>query len=92
MIERREIGEMRRNSRDRGAVWAAAAAACVMAFAVTASRAAAQGCAMCYQSAAASAAPGREALRHGILLLLVPAISLFLGIFAFIYSRRNFTR
>jgi hypothetical protein len=57
-----------------------------------ASRAAAQGCAMCYQSAAAAAAPGREALRHGILLLLVPAVGLFLSIFAFIYRRRNFAR
>jgi hypothetical protein len=81
---------MRRSSRDRGAVWAAAA--CVMAFAVTASRAAAQGCAMCYQSAAASAAPGRQALRHGILLLLVPAVSLFFGILVFIYRRRDLTR
>jgi len=83
---------MRRDSRNRGAVWAAAAAACVMAFAVTASRAAAQGCAMCYQSAAASAAPGRQALRHGILLLLVPAVSLFFGILVFIYRRRDLTR
>jgi len=83
---------MRRNFRNRDARWAAAAAACVMAFAVTASRAAAQGCAMCYQSAAASAAPGRQALRHGILLLLVPAVGLFFGILAFIYRRRNLTR
>jgi hypothetical protein len=91
-MEPREIGEMRRKFQNRGAVWAAATAACVMAYAVTASCAAAQGCAMCYRSAAASAAPGREALRHGILLLLVPAISLFLGIFALIFSRRNLTR
>jgi hypothetical protein len=47
---------------------------------------------MCYQSAAASSAPGREALRHGILVLLVPAISLFMGIFAFIYRRRDLPR
>ena len=50
---------------------------------------AAQGCAMCYQSAAASGAAGRAALRHGILVLLVPAIGLFLGTFALIYRRRN---
>ena len=45
-----------------------------------ASRAAAQGCAMCYQNAAASGAGGRAALQHGILILLVPAGTLFLTI------------
>jgi len=44
---------------------------------------------MCYQSAAASGAPGREALRYGILILLVPAVSLFAGICALIYRRRD---
>jgi hypothetical protein len=52
----------------------------------------AQSCAMCYQGAAASGAQGGAALRHGILLLFVPAISLFVGIFALIYHRRNVTR
>jgi hypothetical protein len=52
----------------------------------------AQGCAMCYQNAAASGAQGREALRHGILILLFPTVSLFLGIFGLIYSRRNASR
>jgi hypothetical protein len=52
----------------------------------------AQSCAMCYQSAAASGPQGGAALRHGILLLFVPAISLFVGIFALIYHRRNATR
>jgi hypothetical protein len=81
---------MDRRSRNRGK----RRAATVVSFAVVTltSRAAAQGCAMCYQSAAASAAPGRAALRHGILLLLVPAICFFLGICAFIYRRRNLAR
>ena len=52
----------------------------------------AQSCAMCYQGAAASGAQGSVALRHGILLLFVPAISLFVGIFALIYHRRNVAR
>ena len=52
----------------------------------------AQSCAMCYQSAAASGAQGGAALRHGILILFVPAISLFVGIFALIYHRRNVAR
>ncbi|MGC2333910.1 MAG: hypothetical protein WA581_20840 [Candidatus Acidiferrales bacterium] len=51
--------------------------------------AAAQGCAMCYQNAASSGGQGRTALRHGILILLLPALSLFVGIFFLIYRRRN---
>jgi len=55
-------------------------------------QAAAQSCAMCYQNASATGAQGREALRHGILILMVPTLSLFLGIFGLIYSRRNVAR
>jgi hypothetical protein len=47
---------------------------------------------MCYQNAAASGEQGRAALRHGILILLLPAVTLFLGIFGLIYSRRNVAR
>ncbi len=54
--------------------------------------AAAQGCAMCYQNASAAGAQGREALRHGILILLLPTVSMFLGILGLIYRRRNVTR
>ena len=57
--------------------------------AAMAPHAAAQGCAMCYQNAASSGAQGRAALRHGILILLVPALSLFLGVFLLIYRRRD---
>lgn len=52
----------------------------------------AQGCAMCYQSAAASGAQGRAALRHGIAVLFFPAASVFLGIFGLLYHRRNKSR
>jgi hypothetical protein len=75
-------------ARDRKRGWRAVAA-CAGFVALASSRAAAQGCAMCYQSAAASGAPGREALRYGILILLVPAVSLFAGICALIYRRRD---
>jgi hypothetical protein len=51
--------------------------------------AAAQGCAMCYQNAAASGVVGRAALRHGILILLVPSLSVFFGILALFYRRRS---
>jgi hypothetical protein len=47
---------------------------------------------MCYQNAAASGAQGGAALRHGILILLLPALSVFVGIFAFIYRRRHDAR
>lgn len=57
--------------------------------AAIAPHAAAQGCAMCYQNAASSGTQGRAALRHGILILLLPALALFIGIFVLIYRRRN---
>ena len=62
------------------------------AFATLAPHVAAQGCAMCYQNAAASGAQGSKALRHGILILLFPTLSLFVGIFGLIFSRRNVSR
>lgn len=67
-------------------------AAVVAMLAAVAPHVFAQGCAMCYQSAAASGAQGREALRHGILVLLFPTLGLFVGIFGLIYSRRNISR
>jgi hypothetical protein len=51
--------------------------------------AAAQSCAMCYQNAAASGVQGRSALQHGILVLFVPAITIFGGILLLLYSRRH---
>jgi hypothetical protein len=71
---------------------AAAAATCAVLLGLMAPHAAAQGCAMCYQTAAASGAPGREALRRGILILLLPAVSLFIGICGLMYHRRNLPR
>ena len=49
----------------------------------------AQGCAMCYQNAAASGTQGINALRNGILILLFPPIfiSMIIGVFA--YTKRN---
>lgn len=56
---------------------------------VSAGRAAAQGCALCYNDAAAQNAAGIRALRHGILILLIPSVLMFLVIFAIAYQRRN---
>ncbi len=60
-----------------------------LALLLLAPHAGAQGCAMCYQNAAASGAKGQAALRHGILILLIPALGLFGGIFATIYRRND---
>lgn len=49
----------------------------------------AQGCAMCYTSAAAAKAGAIQALRSGILILLVPALLMFGAIFVVIYRYRN---
>ncbi len=48
-----------------------------------------QGCAMCYQSAAASGAQGAQALRHGILILLFPPLFISTAIGFFAYGKRN---
>jgi hypothetical protein len=47
---------------------------------------------MCYQGAAASGAQGASALRHGIMILMVPTLAVFVGIFGLIYHRRNVAR
>lgn len=70
----------------KAGIVAAIIAACV---AMIAPHAAAQGCAMCYQNAAASGAKGQAALRQGILILLVPALALFGGIVWAIHRRDN---
>jgi len=49
----------------------------------------AQGCAMCYTSAAASKAGAIHALRSGILILLLPVLFMCSGIFVVIYRSRN---
>jgi hypothetical protein len=67
-------------------------ACCATLLALPVPRVFAQSCAMCYQGAAASGAQGGAALRHGILVLLVPSLGLFVGIFALIYRRRNVAR
>jgi len=47
---------------------------------------------MCYQNASASGPQGAQALRYGILILMLPTLTLFTGIFALIYRRRNVAR
>jgi|ERR1700722_10520742 hypothetical protein len=49
----------------------------------------AQGCAMCYQSAAASGTRFVTALRHGILIMFFPPLIIFGGILFAAYRRRD---
>jgi hypothetical protein len=51
--------------------------------------AAAQGCSMCYQSAAAAGSDTIHALRNGIVILIVPPIFICVGITFLVYRRRN---
>jgi len=47
----------------------------------------AQGCVLCYTSAAASGPGGMHALQMGMAVLLIPALLLFLGVAVFIAYR-----
>jgi hypothetical protein len=49
----------------------------------------AQGCAMCYQTAAGSGAQFIQALRHGILIMFFPPLLIMGGIFYAAYRKRN---
>ena len=64
-----------------GSVFAAALISAQAAFA--------QGCALCYNDAAATGPQGITALRHGILILAIPPMLIFAALFAILYKRRN---
>src|SRR5271169_2394260 len=49
----------------------------------------AQGCAMCYQTAAGSGGQFIQALRHGILIMFFPPILIMAAIFYAAYRKRN---
>jgi len=51
--------------------------------------AAAQGCAMCYNNAAAANSAAIHALRSGILILLIPPVLIFTAICLFALRNRN---
>jgi hypothetical protein len=50
----------------------------------------AQGCVLCYQSAAAAGSHAIHALRSGIVILIFPPFFICLGISYLVYCRRNF--
>ena len=47
----------------------------------------AQGCALCYTTASAAGAAAQRSLDWGILALLAPALTLFLGVMFMLYRR-----
>jgi hypothetical protein len=49
----------------------------------------AQGCPMCYSTAANSGAHLIQALKHGILILLFPSLFIGMSIVAIAYRKRN---
>lgn len=74
--------------RSRACKWLTGFMATVAAMAVSVP-AYAQGCAMCYNDAAAARASGIQALKSGTLILLVPVLLLFAGIVAIAFRSRN---
>lgn len=51
----------------------------------------AQGCVMCRTSASAADEEGRKALDLAIFVLLIPTVSIFLGVFYWAFRHRNQT-
>ena len=49
----------------------------------------AQGCPMCYNTAAAAKAGAIHALRSGIIVLLLPPLAMFIGIFVIAFRSRE---
>ncbi len=68
--------------------WIAPAAAMIGAFAAS-PLTYAQGCPMCYNAAAAAKAGAIQALRSGILILLIPPVLMFVGIFLIAFRNRD---
>ena len=56
---------------------------------VAAPLASAQGCALCYQSAASAGARAIQALRNGIVILIIPPFFICTAITYLVYRRRN---
>jgi hypothetical protein len=75
---------MRRGQRIGRMVLAVMAATAVLGLAPAAY---AQGCVLCYTTAAAAGAAARQSINVGILVLLIPALSLFAGVFFLLYRR-----
>jgi hypothetical protein len=62
---------------------------CVLCASVVSPSAHAQGCALCYTTAAAAGAAAARSLNFGILTLLVPALLLFVAVFVLLLRRAH---
>ncbi|HMD99073.1 MAG TPA: hypothetical protein VKM93_17300 [Terriglobia bacterium] len=82
-------GEFRFSNFDfRVSKWIAALAASVVGL-LAASPILAQGCALCYNTAAAASSKGITALRHGVLILMLPPVVIFGVVTFFTVRGRN---
>jgi len=73
----------------RGLIFAAVVAVLILATVMFPNIAAAQGCALCYQSAAAAGSRAIHALRNGIVVLIIPPFCICSAITYLVYRRRN---
>ena len=62
---------------------------CALCTSVATPSAFAQGCVMCYSSAAAASAAAMRSLNIGILVLLLPPLAMFVGILTYTIRRAN---
>ncbi|HYL09108.1 MAG TPA: hypothetical protein VEU31_00085 [Candidatus Acidoferrales bacterium] len=60
---------------------------CLFAGAAAAPSASAQGCPMCYRAASQAGKLAIQALNHGILVLLIPTLLMFVGVLVFAFRR-----
>jgi hypothetical protein len=69
--------------------WMCPLALAILALLVTSQSAFSQGCALCYTQAASSGTRMIDALRSGILILIVPPTLMTLVVFGVCYRKRN---
>jgi hypothetical protein len=70
-------------------IFIAVVGALILSSLVVPNLAAAQGCALCYQSAAAAGSRAIHALQNGIVVLIVPPFFICSAITYLVYRRRN---
>jgi hypothetical protein len=75
--------------RYRGTIFAVAIGILILSSLVFPNVAAAQGCALCYQSAAAAGSRAIHALQNGIVILIIPPFFICSAITFLVYRRRN---
>jgi hypothetical protein len=72
-----------------GTIFIVVAGVLILSTLIFANAAAAQGCALCYQSAAAAGSRAIRALQNGIVVLIIPPLLICSAITYLVYRRRN---